>query len=172
MATKAKTSQTARILKAKRAIDRERELIQMTVGQTVGLLMNPGTKASPDLALIYQNLGGKSEFTKELLARAFGSRSMRRKGEYTLEPGVAPDFVKLQTTLVATGKTLAEKGLGGVGGLAPTIIEAPTGKAHGGTVWTLTIPSAGGGDKRQEALRAVLSVNMSCNGGGGGSSGW
>ena len=168
MATKRKTKKTpiARAVNAKAAIDRERDLLEQTVGITTKLVMDKGTEGTPDVALIYRNLGGKTKFTTQLLAEVFGSPSTNRKGSYSLTPGVVPDFEKLTQALVSTSRRLAAEGVAGVSKLNPEVLELPVGRRVPGSVWTLPLSSPVTPGVKE--LEISVTVVLSCSGRGGG----
>lgn len=95
---------------------REKQLLECTVGSAVRILMDPEVDEPPDLAAIYQRLGGKARFTISLLAETFGSRSMKVEGTYPLRARTAPDLKAMTKALEAQAFALVEKKVPGVGG--------------------------------------------------------
>src|SRR6266446_550073 len=102
-------SPIARAVTAKQSIAREKSLIEGTVGRAVRILMDPDENEPPDLALIYKELGGKAEFTSQLLADTFGSRSMRKEGIHPLRAHTAPDLTAMTKALEKNAIELVEK---------------------------------------------------------------
>jgi len=103
-------------LQAKASGMREKQLLECTVGAGVRILMDPEVNEPPDLAAIYQGLGGKARFTISLLAETFGSRSMKAEGIYPLRAHTAPDLKAMTKALETQAFALVEKKVPGVGG--------------------------------------------------------
>lgn len=102
---KRKGDPVAFAVQGRSVVERERNLVESTIGEAVRIMMDDSSKIAPDLAAIYRRNGGKNTFTISLLSEAFGKRGV------SLRPGAPPDFNKLASTLTSKAKAISRKNL-------------------------------------------------------------
>lgn len=139
------TTPVANALQGRGAVQAERGLIECTIGQATRMMMDSSSTTAPDMVAIYRSLGGRNQFSMDLLAETFGSSSMNKQGAVALRPGMPPDFDMLASALamkaeeVARASTAAKK---------PMVVELKTSApTPANSVFRMSSPAAGGKPK-------------------------